>query len=117
MVTYAGGGADRPGPRHRQLHELTEQLSRRGLSEIRRRPSSASSVAQSERHHEAGGALPGALRHAFAQPHRGERRFDQVRGPQVLPVVGRIVEVTRAVDPGRRSARRRPSDTWPRRRA
>ena len=34
---------------------------------------------QLERHHEPGGARPGALRHAFAQPDGGERRLDRIR--------------------------------------
>ena len=48
---------------------------------------------QLEGHREAGGARAGALGDALTQLHRGEGGLDGVGRPQMLPVLGREVEV------------------------
>ena len=55
-------------------------------------PAGLGGLDEFERHGDAGGSGAGAFSDPLPQPHGGEGGLDRVRGPEVAPVLGRVVE-------------------------
>ena len=70
-------------------------------------------LSELEHHGQAGSSSAASLGPAVAQPNGGERRFDGVGRPQVLPVFGREVIEGQQHVAILLADTHRPPDTWP----